>query len=248
MQIHRKSYACLGLLQRFIHRQLLFKWISMRALSMRHLQLDFDSWCQRYYQGTFSSVQAGSSVGILLQMLDGSLQQLKLQDAGFVVNQLFLDSLSASQHLQHLQLFGISSEVFVSDTLRALTQLVGLKNLELGNRGESQEQIQQQHPSFFPMQVCSLPNLVTLHIQSPLVTHIDSAISQLSHLRTLIMDGCSLHQVSSYLVQLSQLQTLCLADNEFLGMSKDHRGWGPEGVWGSAVKHQKDRVLLNTGS
>lgn len=76
-----KSYACLRLLQRFIHQQLLFKWISLRTLSMRHLQLDFDSWCQRYYQGTLSSVQAGSSVGILLQMLDGSLQQVKMQDA-----------------------------------------------------------------------------------------------------------------------------------------------------------------------
>ncbi|KAL3135262.1 hypothetical protein ABBQ38_006235 [Trebouxia sp. C0009 RCD-2024] len=110
--------------QGFIDRQLLFPWISLRALSMRHLQLDFDSWCQHYYQGTFSSVRAGSSVSTLLQMLNGSLQQLKLQGAGSVVNQLFLDSLSASQHLQHLQLFGISSEVFVSDKLRALTQLV----------------------------------------------------------------------------------------------------------------------------
>ncbi|KAL3160246.1 hypothetical protein ABBQ38_009729 [Trebouxia sp. C0009 RCD-2024] len=139
--------------QRFLEAQLFFPWISLRALSMQHLQLDFDSWCQQYYQGAFSSVQAGSSVGTLLQMLDGSLQQLKLQDAGFVVNQLFLDSLAASQHLQHLQLFDISSDVFVSDKLRALTRLVELKNLELGNRGESQEHIRQHHSSFFPTQV-----------------------------------------------------------------------------------------------
>ena len=192
------------------------------------MQLDFDAWCRQYYQGAFSAVQAGKSVATLLGLVRGSLRQLKIQDTSFVVNTYMLRSLGTATHLCHLQLFGVSSTILVSNVLSCITSLTQLKNLELSDSEDHRQAVQQQNPSFFPTQICRLPNLITLHIQSPLVTYIDPAITALSNLQTLMMDGCSLEQVSSALVALGQLQTLCLADNTRLALNKAPDEWWPQ--------------------
>ena len=215
------------LLQRFVDKNKLFSWVSKRAAAVRHIRLDFDAWCRQYYQGAFSAVRAGASVAFLLELVRGSLQELKVQDMSFVVNTRMLHSLAAATNLQHLQLFGVSSQVLVSDTLSVLTQLSHLKNLELADSDDHRQIVQQQHPFFFPTQVCDLPDLITLHIQSPLVTYIDSAITKLTRLQTLVINGCSLESVSSVLTGLTQLQSLCLADNVRLAVDKAPDEWWP---------------------
>ena len=194
---------------------------------LQHIQLDFDSWCRRYYQGAFSAVRAGASVATLLELVSGSLQELKIQDTSFVVNASLLHSLAAATNLQHLQLFGVSSQVLVSAALCNVTQLSHLINLELEDSDDHRPTVQQHHPIYFPTQICNLPNLITLHIQSPLVTYIDDAISKLSKLQTLNINGCSLEHVSSVLTELTQLQSLCLADNSRLAVDKAPDEWWP---------------------
>lgn len=192
------------------------------------MQLDFDAWCRQYYQGAFSSVQASRSVATLLELVRTSLQQLKIQDTSFVVNSRMLRSLATATHLRHLQLFGVSSQILVSDKLGCITCLSQLKNLELADSDDDRQAVQQQHPRFFPTQICNLPNLITLHIQSPLVTYIDPAIAALSNLQTLVINGCALEEVSPVLVQLTQLHTLCLADNSSLALDKAPDEWWPQ--------------------
>ena len=205
----------------------LFSWVSKRAGAIRHIQLDFDAWCRQYYQGAFSAVWAGASVASLLELVKDSLQELKVQDTSFVVNPPMLHSLAGATNLQHLQLFGVSSQVLVSDTLSVVTQLSHLKNLELADSDDHRLAVQQQHPVFFPTQICNLPNLITLHIQSPLVTYIDPAITKLTRLQTLMINGCSLENISSALTGLTQLQNLCLADNVRLAVNKAPDEWWP---------------------
>ena len=205
----------------------LFTWIALRAAAIQHIQLDFDAWCRQYYQGSFSAVRAGESVASLLELVSTSLQQLKVQDNSFVVNACMLHSLSAAANLQHLQLFGLSSQVLVSDALSVVTNLSRLINLELADSSDHRAAVQQQHPVFFPIQVCNLPNLVTLHIQSPMVTYIDSAITMLSQLHTLNIDSASLTSVSTVLTELTQLHSLCLADNNRLAVNKSPDEWWP---------------------
>lgn len=215
-------------LQRFLDGELLVTWVRQRASGIRHMQLDFDAWSRRYYQGSFSAVQSSRSVAMLLEVLQDSLQQLKIQDTSFVVNTTMLHSLATATNLQHLQLFGVSSHVLISDALSYITCLSQLKNLELADCKDHRQAVQQQqHPSFFPTQICNLPNLITLHIQSPLVTYIAPAISALSNLHSLMINGSSLEEVSSVLVQLPQLHTLCLADNNSLGLDKAPEEWWP---------------------
>lgn len=113
--------------QRFVDKHQLCTWISKRAPAIQHVQLDFDAWCRQYYQGAFSAVQAGASVAALLKLVQGSLQELKVQDTSFVVNAPMLHSLAAATNLQHLQLFGISSHILVSDTLGVVMQLSQLQ-------------------------------------------------------------------------------------------------------------------------
>ena len=208
-------------------RDKLFSWVSKRAAAIRHIQLDFDAWCRQYYQGAFSAVRAGASVASLLELVKHPLQELKVQDTSFVVNAPMLHSLAAATNLQHLQLFGVSSQVLASDTLSVVTQLSHLKNLELADSDDHRLVVQQQHPVFFPTQICNLPNLITLHIQSPLVTYIDPAITKLTRLQTLNINGCSLENVSSVLTGLTQLQSLCLADNVRLAVDKAPDEWWP---------------------
>lgn len=214
-------------MQRFVDKDKLFSWVSKRAGAIRHIQLDFDAWCRQYYQGAFSALRAGASVAALLELVKASLQELKVQDMSFVVNAPMLHSLASATNLQHLQLFEISSQVLVSDTLSAVTQLSHLKNLELADSDDHRQAVQQQHPVFFPTQVCDLPNLITLHIQSPLVTYIDSAVTKLTRLQTLMLNGCSLENVSSVLTGLKQLQSLCLADNAGLAVNRAPDEWWP---------------------
>ena len=217
----------LRLLQRFVDRGKLFSWVSKRAAAIQHLQLDFDAWCRQYYQGAFSAIRAGTSVASLLELVKDSLLQLKVEDTSFVVNAPMLHSLAAATNLQHLQLFGVSSHMLVSDTLSVVTKLSHLKNLELADSDDHRLVVQQQHPIFFPSQICALPNLITLHIQSPLVTYIDPAITKLTKLQTLMINGCSLENVSSVLTGLTQLQSLCLADNARLAVNKAPDEWWP---------------------
>lgn len=172
-------------------------------------------------------MRAGASVASLLELVKDSLQELKVQDTSFVVNAPMLHSLAAATNLQHLQLFGVSSQVLVSDTLSVLTQLSHLKNLELADSDDHRLVVQQQHPVFFPTQICNLPNLVTLHVQSPLVTYIDPAITKLTRLQTLMINGGSLENVSSVLTGLTQLQSLCLTDNVRLAVDKAPDEWWP---------------------
>ena len=216
-----------SLLQRFVDKDMLFSWVNKRALAIQHLQLDFNAWCRQYYQGAFSAVRAGGSVATLLEMISASLQELKIQDMSFVVNAPMLHSLAAATNLQHLQLFGVSSQVLVSDALCNLTQLSHLLNLELADSDDHRPTVQQHHPVYFPTQICNLPNLITLHIQSPLVTYIDEAITKLSKLQTLNINGCSLEHVSSVLTELTLLQSLCLADNSRLAVNKAPDEWWP---------------------
>ncbi|DBA92701.1 TPA: hypothetical protein ACH3X1_002911 [Trebouxia sp. C0004] len=218
--------------QRFVDRDLFFSWVRPRAASIKHMQLDFDSWCRQYYQGAFSAVQASRSVATLLELVRGSLQQLKVQDTSFVVNSKMLRSLATATHLRHLQLFGVSSQILVSDALTCVTYLNQLKNLELADSEDHRQAVQDQHPHFFPTQICNLPNLITLHVQSPLVTYIDPAIAALSNLQTLMLNGCSLKEVSSVLVQLAQLHMLCLADNNSLALNKAPDEWWPQELTG----------------
>ena len=215
-------------LQRFVAEEPFFSWVKRRAGSIKHLQLDFDKWCRQYYQGAFSAVQASSSVATLLKLVHGSLQQLKLQDTSYVVDARLLSSLGSAVHLRHLQLFGISSRVLVSDSLTCVTCLSQLRKLELADCEDHRRVVQQQFPHFFPTQICNLPNLITLHIQSPLVTHIDSAITGFSSLQTLMLNGCSLEEVSCVLVKLAHLHTLCLADNIGLASNKAPDEWWPQ--------------------
>ncbi len=229
------AHVCLQLLspdalvclQRFVDRDLFLSWVRRRAASIKHVQLDFDAWCRQYYQGAFSAVQASRSVTTLLELVRGSLQQLKVQDTSFVVNSRMLRSLATATHLRHLQLFGVSSQILVSDALTCVTYLKQLKNLELADSEDHRQAVQDQHPHFFPTQICNLPNLITLHLQSPLITYIDPAIAALSNLQTLMLNGCSLEEVSSVLVQLAQLHTLCLADNNNLALNKAPDEWWP---------------------
>lgn len=214
-------------MQRFVDKGKLFSWVSKRAAAIRHIILDFDAWCRQYYQGAFSAVRAGASVASLLELVKHSLQELKVQDTSFVVNARMLHSLAAATNLQHLQLFGVSSHVLVSDSLSVVTQLSHLKNLELADSDDHRLDVQQQHPVFFPIQICNLPNLITLHIQSPLVTYIDPAITKLTRLQNLMINGCSLEHVSSVLTGLTQLQSVCLADNVRLGVNKAPDEWWP---------------------
>ena len=215
------------LLQRFVDKYMLFNWVSKRASAIQHLQLDFDAWCRQYYQGAFSAVRAGASVATLLELVSGSLQELKVQDMSFVVNGPMLNSLATAPNLQHLQLFGVSSHVLISDALQNVTQLSHLINLELADSDDHRPAVQQRHPVYFPTQICNLPNLITLHIQSPLVTYIDDAITKLSKLQTLNINGCSLEHVSSVLTELTQLESLCLADNSRLAVDKAPDEWWP---------------------
>ena len=191
------------------------------------MMLEFDRWTRQYYQGAFSAVQASRSMAAMLQILAPSLEQLKISDSGFVVNPTMLQSLATATHIQHLQLFGVSSHVLVSDALTSITCLNQLKNLELADNDDHRQIVQQQHPSFFPTQICNLPNLITLHIQSPLVTYIAPSIQALSNLRTLVIDGSSLQEVASVLVDLPHLHTLCLADNACLAAGKAPDEWWP---------------------
>ncbi|KAL3137227.1 hypothetical protein ABBQ32_006777 [Trebouxia sp. C0010 RCD-2024] len=213
--------------QRFVDRDKLFRWVSKRSGAIRHIQLDFDAWCRQYYQGAFSALRAGASVAALLELVKGSLQELKVQDMSFVVNAPMLHSLAAATNLQHLQLFGVSSQVLVSDTLTVVTQLSHLKNLELADSDDHRDVVQQQHSAFFPTQICDLPNLITLHIQSSLVTYIDPAVTKLTRLQTLMLNGCSLENISSVLTGLTQLQSLCLADNVRLAVNRAPDEWWP---------------------
>lgn len=213
--------------ERFVDKELLLGWIRQRAAAFRHVQLDFDSWCRHYYQGGFSAVQAGSTIAQLLQLMPG-LQQLKIQDQSFAVNSALLNGLASATNLRHLQLFGVSSDVLVADALSCITQLSQLQNLELADCPDHRARVQQQHPSFFPTQICNLPNLITLHIQSPLVTYTDSAITALSNLNTLVINGSSLTLVSPVLTKLQHLHTLCLADNASLALDKSPDTWWPE--------------------
>ncbi|KAL0054152.1 hypothetical protein WJX82_004554 [Trebouxia sp. C0006] len=198
--------------QRFVDRDLFLSWVRRRAASIKHVQLDFDAWCRQYYQGAFSAVQASRSVATLLELVRGSLQQLKVQDTSFVVNSKMLRSLATATHLRHLQLFGVSSQILVSDALTCVTYLKQLKNLELADSEDHRQAVQDQHPQFFPTQICNLPNLITLHLQSPLITYIDPAIAALSNLQTLMLNGCSLEEALTGLVHLHDLD---LAHNEF---------------------------------
>ena len=222
----------LACLQRFVDRDLFFRWVKRRAPAIKNLQLDFDAWCRQYYQGGFSAVQASRTVATLLELVSASLQQLKVQDTNYVINAKMLRSVSTAKHLQHLQLFGISSQVLVSDALGYITSLRSLKNLELADSEDHRHFVQQQMPKFFPTQICNLPNLITLHIQSPLVTYIDPAIAAFSSLRTLMINGASIEEVSSVLVELPQLQTLCLADNSHLALNTAPDEWWPQELTG----------------
>ena len=115
---------------------------------------------------------------------------LRVLDTSFAVNATVLHSLAAANDLQHLQLFGKSTHILISDVLSFITCLRQLKKLELAD-GEDHRQAVQQQYSFFPTQICNLPNLVTLHVQSTLVTYIHPAISTLSSLQTLMITSCS---------------------------------------------------------
>ena len=213
-------------------RDLFFKWVRRRAAGIKRVQLDFDTWCRQYYQGAFSAVQASRSVATLLELVRGSMQQLKVQDTCFIVNTRMLRSLATATHLHHLQLFGVSSQIMVSDALTCITQLKQLRNLELADSEDHRQQVQHQHPHFFPTQICNLPNLITLHVQSPLITYIDPAIAALINLQTLMLSGCSLEAVSSVLVLLPRLHTLCLADNMSLAFNKSPDEWWPPKLTG----------------
>ena len=234
-------------LQRFVTRGSFFCWVRQRASSIKHIQLDFDAWCRQYYQGAFSAVQASRSVATLLEILRASLQQLKVQDTSYVVNATMLRSLALAKNLQHLQLFGVSSHVLVSDALKQITCLSQLKNLELADSEDHRQIIQQQHPSFFPTQLCNLPSLITLHIQSPLVTYIDPAITAFSNLQTLVINGSSLEEVSTVLVELKQLHILCLADNASLALSKAPDEWWPQELTGLKSLTQLDLSSCGVG-
>jgi len=132
------SLVCL---QRFVDRDLFLSWVRRRAASIKHVQLDFDAWCRQYYQGAFSAVQASRSVATLLELVRGSLQQLKVQDTSFVVNSKMLRSLATATHLRHLQLFGVSSQILVSDALKCVTYLKQLKNLELADSEDHRQAV-----------------------------------------------------------------------------------------------------------
>ena len=207
-------------------------WVSRRAAGVRSLQLDFDDWCRRYYQGCFSAIQASRTVTDMLQLLQNSLQQLKLSDSGYVVNRDVLRSISALHQLQHLQLFGMSSHLLVSSDLGLLTSLLQLRNLELSDSDEARPVVQMQHPHFFPVEVCSLAQLVRLHIQSPLVTHIDPGITRLRNLRTLMVNSCSIQQIPPFLTKLTQLDTIDFSDNDELAQNKIVEQWWPEELAG----------------
>ena len=195
---------------------------------MRTFQLDFDEWCKHYYQGSFSALQASTTVADALQVLQGNLQQLKLLDSGYVINSNVLQSIAGLTQLQHLQLFGIAPQTLVSADLSMLTHLSQLKNLQLSDSDDHREGLQLQRKQFFPVQICNLPHLVRLDIQSPLVTYIDAGITRMQKLRTLMVSGCAIQQVPAFLTKLSQLETLSLADNAVLGSDKIVEQWWPE--------------------
>lgn len=216
------------ILQTFIGKRRFHDWLAQRASSIQNLQLDFDAWCRQYYQGSFSAIQAGGTVADTLALLRPSLLQLKLSDTSYVVDKHVLQSIATLSQLQHLQLFGLSSHMLVSDDLSVLSQLGQLKNLELSDGDEARLTVQQQYPYFFPVQLCSLPNLVLLHIQSPLVTHIAAQVTHLCSLHTLMVNSCAIQQVPVFLSKLTGLKTLSLADNTVLALDKIVEEWWPE--------------------
>lgn len=236
------------LLQTFIGRKLFLQWFSKRGEGVRNLQLDFDDWCRRYYQGCFSATQASTTVAQMFQPLKKSLRQLKLLDSGYVLNRHALQGIATLSQLQHLQLFGMSSHTLVSPNLSVLTSLSTLKNLELSDNAEARDIVRQQHTQFFPNQVCDLPNLVRLHIQSPLVTHIGPAITRLSKLRTLMASSCAIQQVPSFLTELSMLETLNVGDNDVLALDKSVEQWWPEELARLTSLTDLDLSLCNVAS
>lgn len=236
------------LLQSFIGKKLLLQWFSQRAEGIKNLQLDFDDWCRRYYQGCFSATQASSTVADVLRPLQGSLRQLKLLDSGYVVNRGVLQSIAVLSQLQHLQLFGLSPRTLVSADLSVITTLSLLKNLELSDNNESREAVKQQQSHFFPITVCNLPCLVRLHIQSPLVTYIDSSITRLRKLRTLMVSNCAIQQVPSFLTELDELATLNLADNAVLALDKSVEQWWPDELARMTSLTDLDLSLCNVAS
>ena len=215
-------------LQRFVDRELLFSWVRRRAPGIKYMLLEFDYWTRQYYQGAFSAVQASSSIAALLQIVRPQLEQLKITDSGYVTSPVMLQSLATVTQIQHLPLFGMSSHMMVSSALPAITCLTKLKNLELADGGDHRHAVQQQHPHFFPTQICQLPNLITLHVTCPLVSYIDAASSSLSSLQTLVIDSSMLEEVAPAIVTLPHLHTLCLSDNACLAAGKAPDEWWPD--------------------
>ena len=129
------------MLQTFIGKKRIHDWLAQSAASIENLHLDFDAWCQQYYQGSFSALQAGKTVADTLELLRHSLLQLKLSDTSYVVDKHVLQSIAVLSQLQHLQLFGISSHMLVTNDLSVLSQLSQLKNLEISDGDEARRSI-----------------------------------------------------------------------------------------------------------